>query len=298
MDDAVLSFCLNGRRGWHLGCWHREEVAILEGYRGDLYTAAMSADGSRVVAAPGPDATIWDGTTGKRIAVLHSNDQEVSSAAFNRAGTRILTTTSNGNTHLWDAVSGREIASSAGNKRDAVGFIQSQRGPYRHGHIGRRDRLRDGATGKAVATLSASSSGFSKTVFSPDGSRLATSDRSSADIHLWDAETGKEVAVDPHESSFVSVNFSPDSLRIVTASDSGDARIWNASTGSELLVLRSKARDHRADWAEFSPDGKQVVAASDGGAARIWTTAGTEVKALGGDNSYVTRSTFSPDRIG
>ena len=56
--------------------------------------------------------------------------------------------------------------------------------------------------------------------------------------------------------------------RVVTASYDGTARIWDASSGQELLPLTG----HTAGvWsAAFSPDGGRVVTASWDGTAHIW----------------------------
>ena len=73
-----------------------------------------------------------------------------------------------------------------------------------------------------------------------------------------------------------SAAFSPDGARIVTASDDGTARIWDATTGGEIVALRG-----HEDWCRvpsFSPDGARIVTASDDGTARIWdATTGQEI---------------------
>ena len=74
-----------------------------------------------------------------------------------------------------------------------------------------------------------------------------------------------------HTGSVVSAAFSPDGTRVVTASDDGTARIWDAASGEELTPLRG-----HSGWvvsAAFSPDGTRVVTASYDGTARIWDAA-------------------------
>jgi WD40 repeat protein len=62
--------------------------------------------------------------------------------------------------------------------------------------------------------------------------------------------------------------FSPDGLRIVTASYDRTARIWDAASAKEIAVLRGHASDLRS--AAFSPDGSRIVTASGDRTARIW----------------------------
>ncbi len=71
---------------------------------------------------------------------------------------------------------------------------------------------------------------------------------------LWDAATGKELAVlRGHEDGVRSAQFSPDGERVVTASADGTARVWDAATGEELAVLRG--HEDAVNSAQFSPDG-------------------------------------------
>jgi WD40 repeat protein len=62
--------------------------------------------------------------------------------------------------------------------------------------------------------------------------------------------------------------FSPDGLRIVTASWDKTARIWDAATRREFAVLRG--HEGEVTSAAFSPDGSRIVTTSRDKSARIW----------------------------
>jgi len=89
------------------------------------------------------------------------------------------------------------------------------------------------------------------------------------------------------------VSFGPDRARIVTASGDYTARIWDAGTGKEIMVLRG----HRGNVnsAAFSPDGARIVTASTDGTARIWDAATGKEIILREHESFVTSAAFSPD---
>jgi WD40 repeat protein len=89
-------------------------------------------------------------------------------------------------------------------------------------------------------------------------------------------------------------DFSPDGTQIVTASEDGIARIWDASTGKLFASLA--ADDHAIYCARFSPDGSKIVTASGDNAAHIWElSTGRELMKLEGHEFYVTAAAFSAD---
>ena len=59
--------------------------------------------------------------------------------------------------------------------------------------------------------------------------------------------------------------FSADGRFVVTASDDQTARVWDAATGKEVLLLRHKAP---VQFALMTPDGRRLATASD--TVRIW----------------------------
>ena len=68
--------------------------------------------------------------------------------------------------------------------------------------------------------------------------------------------------------------FSPGGDRIATAGEDGTARVWDAATGQQILVLEGHASDVKS--AGFSPDGGQIVTAGADATARVWDAASGE----------------------
>ena len=130
--------------------------------------------------------------------------------------------------------------------------------------------------------------------FSADATRIATASADKS-ARIWDAATGKEIAVlHGHQSCVKSAAFSPDALHVVTASYDKTARIWGAATGKEVAVLHG-----HEDWvnsATFSPDGKRIVTASADTTARIWDAVTAKaIAVLHGHEYSVECAAFSPD---
>ena len=89
------------------------------------------------------------------------------------------------------------------------------------------------------------------------------------------------------------VAFTPDGKQIVTGSWSGTARVWDARSGRETLVL--PANDAIFAVA-VSPDGKRIALGCYDSTARVWDTrSGAEVSRLRGHSEEVISAVFSPD---
>src|SRR5262249_37071196 len=71
-----------------------------------------------------------------------------------------------------------------------------------------------------------------------------------------------------HTASVTDACFSPDGRRILTASEDGTARIWNADTGLSLRVFQGHTAG--VGTARFSPDGQRVLTTSADGTVRVW----------------------------
>jgi dipeptidyl aminopeptidase/acylaminoacyl peptidase len=86
-------------------------------------------------------------------------------------------------------------------------------------------------------------------------------------------------------------SFSPSGTRIVTASLDRTARIWDATTGAELVTL--SGHSGAVYDAQFSPDGQAVVTASADRTARVWdVTMRTQPRVLAGHEGAVAAAAF------
>ncbi len=97
-----------------------------------------------------------------------------------------------------------------------------------------------------------------------------------------------------HSEWLLSACYSPDGLRVVTASNDKTAKIWDAETGAEMLTLRGHSGV--VNSASFSPDGSRVITASQDKTAKVWDAkTGAELLSLKGHSMLVMRASFSPD---
>ncbi len=97
-----------------------------------------------------------------------------------------------------------------------------------------------------------------------------------------------------HDDAVHSVQFSPDSAYVVSASEDQTVQVWRADGAGEPVVLRG----HEA-WvgsAQFSPNGTRVVSGSVDDTVRVWNADGSgEALVLRGHERAVTNVGFNPD---
>jgi WD40 repeat protein/tRNA A-37 threonylcarbamoyl transferase component Bud32 len=101
-------------------------------------------------------------------------------------------------------------------------------------------------------------------------------------------------------SAFGTASFNPDGSRIVNADPGGWAKVWDATTGAELVTLRGPT--HGAEYltgsslAAFAPDGKTLVTIGWDNTPRVWdASTGAVLLALKGHTGRVRSVAFSPD---
>jgi WD40 repeat protein len=130
--------------------------------------------------------------------------------------------------------------------------------------------------------------------FSPDSKHLATASGDHT-VKLWDAQTGKVVAVlEGHTSPVCAVQFSPDGKLLATASHDRTARLWDVAKRKAVHTLEG----HKGALlgVAFSPDGKTVATGGIDSVVRVWDVErGTAKQALEGHRSWVNSVAFAPD---
>lgn len=128
--------------------------------------------------------------------------------------------------------------------------------------------LWDVRTGEVRKVLShATTDALTAIAFAPDSTRVAVGYGKCVDI--WEVDSvAWAVELRGHQSYIRAVGFTPDGGTVVTASNDGTARFWDAATGAEKRQF---------DWgigkvmsAAFAPDGLTCAAGGERGQIVVW----------------------------
>jgi WD40 repeat protein/serine/threonine protein kinase len=263
--------------------------------------ATFSPDGARILTASWTDslpntidqrtyvtAQLWDAASGKLIGSSAGPEiAEVWSCttrtggcvygAFSPDGTRMLTANNDNTAMLWDAASGRLIASfDLGPAWLGTAFLEAGRPALHFSPDSARvlaagadhtAKLWDAASGKLLASFAHQDEVF-QAEFSRDSARILTASKDKT-AKLWDTASGKLISSFDHPDGLYHAAFSPDGARILTASGH-TAKLWNAVSGK--LVASFEHQD-KVPWAGFSSDGTRILTVSADKTAHLWDAA-------------------------
>jgi len=126
--------------------------------------------------------------------------------------------------------------------------------------------------------------------------KLAPSASGAAQSSLLSAAVNaKEQNLLPgHGSGIRSVAFSPDGQRIVSSSEDGSIRLWDAQ--GNLIGQPFQGSQSIVYVVAFSPDGRRIVSGSEDGSIRLWDIQGNPIgEPFQGQQSAVYSVAFSPD---
>jgi WD40 repeat protein/serine/threonine protein kinase/tetratricopeptide (TPR) repeat protein len=262
-----------------------------------LRGAEFSPDGRQILTLGNSGAAfLWDARSARlECALPHGGP--VASAHFSPDG-RTVATASGAHVRLWEAKTGRQLLVLR--NRAQVNSARFSPDGLRIVTIDTRGAARvwDAQTGQILTPAMVHSTAPNHVEFDLTGERLMTWEFGRT--RVWDSRTGQALTEWMYGLDLSKARFSPDGLRLLTATMDNCVVLWDVRPGRSLNV----ALQHRA-WvhsAKFSPDGSRVVTAAGGDMAGaeagewvIWDSATGDRLAGVQHSPVLTYAEFSSD---
>jgi WD40 repeat protein/tetratricopeptide (TPR) repeat protein len=249
---------------------HRRQENWPPAWGQPVHSLAASADGKRLASENVGEVVVWEAATGRRLASW-PQPGSIYRMGFTPDGARLLVT--------WAKNVSRDVSRYAaqvwdiGTARPVSPLIASE-------HI-----YQDGA-------------GEGDAVFSPDGRRLALTDRAGgrAFLRVVDVATGKDrftLKPDPPGEWYTRLEFTPDGKQLLAETSDRDVRLWDADTGKPV---RKMVRVGRLGRPAFSADGSGLLTFD--AMVSVWDTAdGHRTATLGPEGSRIRLAGLSADGL-
>lgn len=253
-----------------------ERLLELTGHTGSVNGVTYSLDGE-LIATASDDGTakIWDAESGAERITLAGHGAPVHDIAFSPDGLYLATASDDGTGRVWNVATGEEEVVFAGHGDTVYDVAYSpEGGRVATSGLDETVRIWDAASGREVLMLPfAGGDQLRGLAFSPDGTRIAVSSTRAPWGRVWNAATG-EVLLDGfpgHRDALVDLAFSGDGKLIATASSDTTARIWDAESGEQRMVLSGHTLP--VTGVAFDPSSSEVATTSWDMTTRVWSIA-------------------------
>jgi WD40 repeat protein/serine/threonine protein kinase len=254
------------------------------GHPAVVFGLAWHPDGRRIASAGSAGrlhaVKVWDARTGAEAYAIPAGPEHFAvpfqAVAFSPDGRYLVTGKVNGAVQVWDAGSGRAVATLGTHRREVRGVAFSPDGRHlasasAEGTVNVWDATRLGEAQEPRLTLRARVPGMTLSLaFSPDGRRLATVGEENT-VKIWDLEQGRELrALRGHTGEAYTVAFSPDpgGRWVAAGGEDSTVRVWDSRTG--VLVHTFRGHTGLVSSVAFSPDGKRLISGSRDKTVKVW----------------------------
>jgi WD40 repeat protein/serine/threonine protein kinase len=223
----------------------------------------------------GNKVTIWDLETGKAVRTVPNVAEGASDVAISPDGKLLALLLKGGTIKLWDLDKSVEFPAIQAFEDDLYGVNFSPDGARLLGVSSSGTlKLFDAATGRELLTKRLGDFGIQSIRWSPDGKRLAVAGYASryrtGEIQILELDSGRQITppLKGHSALVRMVAFSPDGQRLAGGGIDKTVKIWDLTTGQEILTL--KGNTDMITCVHFLSDGCRLMSVAMDGTVRVW----------------------------
>jgi WD40 repeat protein len=272
------------------------------GHTGSVTSATFSPDGTQIATSSTDwNAALWDASGTKDPRFLYGDFDVVWSAAFNHDGSVLATASKDSYVQLYDTADGklRAEAPCCSDPNDSFRPVLSAT------FNAAGDRLLvvyddqtawiwNPSTGDKVQVGGADLTDVLSAAFSPDGTMVATADRTGKTVRIWDATTGEESGDPLTGSAGLTNRVVWYEGSILTSGTDGVVRLWDPASRAEVKEFKSITGGLAA--VALSPDGHWVAWGGASGTVVVWSVDTAQVVGIFHPHAADVNSIeFSPD---
>ena len=223
---------------------------------GYIRDVEFSPDGSVVAgttwnAALGGTARLYDRQTGAELLRLYAHRDVMPDIEFAPGGNLLATSSNDASIKIWDLEKGVLVASYVGFAERVHDIDYLPNGEYLLVGLGNAGNFPDGEDNPA----------------SGEAFLWDLRNRAQAQAYLGHTDLGRAADISP-DGSLVASGSGPLALPANLDDMDATARIWDADSGEELLVLQG--HEHMVDSVRFTLDGQHLLTGSWDGSIRRW----------------------------
>jgi len=231
-------------------------LSTKRGHTGTVRGVTFSSD-STLVASGADDTTVrlWDGTPARYAPLVQGHFSPIRWCGFSPDGTLVTSYGDDKSVRIWSSGSGQQVAAMEAPHDKRVCWAC-------WAPVDENPILATCGTDQSVQ------------LWSPGGEQLH---------RLW-----------RHEGTVVHVSWSPDGSMLISSSEDGTARLWDAEAGHHMVAFEKHPRPVTAS--AFHPTSNTVATSCEDGAVRLWDTRnGKCLATLKGHTAAVSCVVFSSD---
>lgn len=253
--------------------WNLETRSILFSFQhdGEVLCAKFSPDGKKVVTtAMDETLRIFDAASGRLLYTFENETGGVFIAAsFSPDGKKILASSgTSGAATLLNAESGNMITNEIPNIHGCPAIFSPDGKKIITIDHDRNINILQAETRALISSIKDQGADIKMLKMTADGKMIIAIPEEEWEVKLFDS-SGRMIPLVGHSNKLTDASFSNDGKKILTASQDGTVKIWDARTGALLNTLSGYSIT--LNDANFSKDGSKIILACSDSTAKLWS---------------------------